>query len=81
MSARAEAAAFGDEVMNVSDELEIRQLLRDARDEAAAVAGIEDGVARLRRARDAQSALAQLPPDRLRAAIELRRIELDGAPR
>lgn len=78
MSAPTGPVAFGDEVIHVSDDIELARLLRDARDEAAAVAGLEACVDRLRRARDAQAALASLPADQLRAALRLRRTDLAG---
>lgn len=46
-------AAFGGEVMDVTDDLELQRLLHEAHDEAAAVAGLEDSLERLRRARTA----------------------------
>ena len=38
--------AFGGEVMTVTDDLELQRLLREAHDEAAAVAGLEDSLER-----------------------------------
>lgn len=40
MTARASLAAFGGEVMTVTDDLELQRLLREAHDEAAAVADL-----------------------------------------
>lgn len=68
--------AFGGEVMDVTDDLELQRLLREAHDEAAAVAGLEDSLERLRRARAAQTALAGLPAEQLREALRMRRTAL-----
>jgi hypothetical protein len=81
VSTQAVRAAFGVEVMDVTDDLELRRLLHEAHDEAAAVAGLEDNLARLRRARAAQTALAGLPAEQLREALRMRRIALAGGRR
>ena len=60
------------------DDGDLARLLEVAGDEAAAVAGLEDCVDRLHRARDAQAALAGLPADRLREALLLRRARAGG---
>ncbi len=73
--------AFGGEVMDVTDDLELQRLLREAHDEAAAVAGLEDSLERLRRARAAQAALAGLPDEQLREALRMRRTALAGGRR
>lgn len=78
MTTRASLAAFGGEVMTVTDDLELQRLLREAHDEAAAVADLESGLQRLRRARAAQTALAGLPAEQLREALRLRRAALAG---
>lgn len=81
MSARGGGAAFGGEVMDVTDDLELQRLLREAHDEAAAVAGLEDNLERLRRAWAAQTALAGLPAEQLREALAMRRAALAGGRR
>jgi len=73
--------AFGGEVMDVTNDLELQRLLHEAHDEAAAVAGLEDSLERLRRARAAQSALAGLPAEQLREALRMRRAALAGGGR
>lgn len=67
--------------MTVTDDLELARLVREAHDEAAAVAGLEDSLDRLRRARAAQTALAALPAERLREALRLRRAAVAGGAR
>jgi len=67
--------------MTVTDDLELARLVREAHDEAAAVAGLEDSLDRLRRARAAQTALAALPAERLREALRLRRAAAAGGAR
>jgi len=64
--------------MTVCDDPELERLLREANDEAAAVAGLEESLGRLRRARAAQTALAVLPAEQLRAALRMRRADLGG---
>jgi len=54
--------------------------VREARDEDAAIADLEGCMRRLLRARDAKTALAGLPAEQLRAALHLRRTELEGNP-
>ncbi len=81
MSTEPTPAALGDEVIDVSDDLDLARLVREAHDEGAALAGLEDNLDRLRRARAAQTALAGLPADRLREALRLRRDDLDRTPR
>ena len=76
MSTRAAGVAVGGEVMDVTDDLELQRLLHEAHDEAAAVAGLEDSLERLRRARAAQTALAGLPAEQLREALRMRRTAL-----
>jgi len=78
VSAPEVRAAFGCEVMDVTDDLELQRLLREAHDESAAVAGLEDSLERLRRARAAQTALAGLPAEQLREALRMRRTALAG---
>ena len=60
---------------------DLARLVREARDEEAAVADLEGCLARLHRARAAQTALALLPAEQLRAALRLRRAELDRGTR
>ncbi|MBU4337320.1 MAG: hypothetical protein KJ548_12190 [Actinobacteria bacterium] len=81
MSTRAVWVAFGGEVMDVTDDLELQRLLHEAHDEAAAVAGLEDCLERLRRVRAAQTALAGLPAEQLREALRMRRAALAGGRR
>ena len=78
MITRTRPPALGNEVMTVTDDPELTRLLREARDEAAAMAGLEENVDRLRRARAAQTVLAGLPPEQLRAALRMRRADLEG---
>jgi len=73
--------AFGGEVIDVTDDLELQRLLHEAHDEAAAVAGLEDSLERLRRVRAAQTALACLPAEQLREALRMRRAALAGGRR
>lgn len=73
------SAAFGDEVIDVSDDQDLVRLVREAHDEAAALAGLEDNLDRLRRARAAQTALAGLPADQLREALRMRRDNVSQA--
>ena len=61
--------AFGGEVMNVTDEPDLDRLLLEAGDEASAVADLESCVGRLVRSRAAQTRLAVLPAEQLRAAL------------
>ena len=81
MSAQEAWAAFGGEVMDVTDDLELQRLLREAHDEGAAVAGLEDSLERLRRARAAQTALVGLPAEQLRKALRMHRTALAGGRR
>ncbi|NMR21624.1 hypothetical protein [Cellulomonas fimi] len=81
MSTHAVRVAFGGEVMDVTDDLELQRLLHEAHDEAAAVAGLEDSLERLRRARAAQTTLAGLPAEQLREALRMRRTALAGGRR
>jgi UDP-N-acetylmuramyl tripeptide synthase len=81
VSTRAVRVAFGGEVMDVTDDLELQRLLREAHDEGAAVADLEDSLERLRRARAAQTALAVLPAEQLREALRMRRTALAGGRR
>ena len=62
--------------MNVTDNDELARLLREARDEDAAVADLENCVQRLHRARDAKSVLSTLPAEQLRTALQMRRTDL-----
>lgn len=73
--------AFGGEVMTVTDDLDLQRLLHEAYDEAAAVAGLEASLERLRRARAAQIVLAGLPSEQLREALRMRRTALAGVRR
>lgn len=73
--------ALGDEVIDVGDDLDLARLVREAHDEAAALAGLEDNLDRLRRARAAQTALAGLPADQLREALRMRRDTRDRTQR
>jgi len=66
--------------MTVPENPDLERLVREARDEDAAMAELEGCVRRLLRARDAKTALAGLPADQLRAALQLRRIELARKP-
>ena len=63
------------------DDPELTRLLREAHDEVAALAGLEESVDRLRRAHAAQTALAGLPAEKLRAALRMRRADLEGGRR
>jgi thioredoxin-like negative regulator of GroEL len=76
MAGRAHLVAvnggLGDESMT-----EVQRLLREAGGEEAAVAGLRECVDRLERARAAKTALAALPADELRAALRLRRADLE----
>ena len=65
--------------MTVTVDPNLAALVRQARDEDAAVADLEGCLQRLRRARAAQSALAHLPAEQLRAVLQVRRTDLDGA--
>lgn len=62
--------------MIVTENPDLARLVRDARDEDAAVAALEGCMQRLRRARDAKTALATLPAEQLRVALQMRRVEL-----
>ena len=62
--------------MTVTENPDLARLVREARDEDAAMADLEGCVQRLMRARDAKTALAGLPADQLRAALRMRRTEL-----
>jgi len=64
----------------VTDNDELARLLREARDEDAAVADLEGCLQRLHRARDAKSALATLPAEQLRTALQMRRADLGSGP-
>lgn len=55
---------------------DLARLVREARDEDAAVADIEGCLDRLRRARQARAVLAGLPAEQLRTALRMRRAEL-----
>jgi hypothetical protein len=66
--------------MTVTQIPDLARLVREARDEDAAVAELEGCVQRLRRAREAKTTLATLPAEQLRAALQLRRVELGGSP-
>ena len=62
-----------------TDEVERARLVREARDEGAAVADLEAAAARLQRARAAQRALSRLPGEQLRAALRLQRTPSGGS--
>ena len=62
--------------MTVTENPDLERLVREARDEDAAMADLEGCVQRLMRARDAKTALAGLPAEQLRAALRMRRTEL-----
>ena len=64
--------------MKVTDEPDLDRLLLEAGDEAAAVADLESCVGRLVRSRAAQTKLAVLPAEQLRAALSRRRGQLEG---
>jgi hypothetical protein len=64
--------------MIVTENPDLARLVREARDEDAAVAELEGCVQRLRRAREAQTTLATLPAEQLRAALRMRRGDLGG---
>lgn len=81
VSTRGVPAAFGGEVMDVTDDLELQRLLREAQEATAAVADLEDSLEWLRRARAAQTALAGLPAEQLRQALRMRRTALAGGRR
>jgi len=66
--------------MTVTEQPDVERLVREARDEDAAIADLEGCMRRLLRARDAKTALAGLPAEQLRAALHLRRTELEGNP-
>lgn len=57
---------------------DLYRLVREARDQDAALAELQGCVQRLRRARAAQTALARLPADQLRAVLQSLRAELGG---
>lgn len=59
---------------------ELARLVREARDEDAAVAALEGCLQRLRQARAARTALAGLPAEQLRTALRLRRTDLERGP-
>ncbi len=66
--------AFGVEVMSMgSDGVDLARLVREARDEGAAVADLEAAASRLQRAWAAQRALGALPGDQLREVLRLQR--------
>lgn len=60
------------------DEMALVRLVRQARDEAAAVADLEAAAALWRQARAAQCALAHLPGEQLREVLRLQRTEVGG---
>jgi len=64
--------------MTVTDNPDLARLVREARDEDAAVSDLEGCVQRIRRAREAKTALAGLPAEQLRAVLEMRRLDLGG---
>lgn len=66
--------------VTVTEALDLARLVHEARDEDAAVAELEGCLRRLRRARAAQTTLATLPPEQLRAALRIRRLELGSDP-
>jgi hypothetical protein len=80
MNRHLRPAALGSEVMTVTEQPDVERLVREARDEDAAIADLEGCMRRLLRARDAKTALAGLPAEQLRAALHLRRTELEGNP-
>ena len=57
---------------------DLYRLVREARDQDAALAELQGCVQRLRRARAAQTAPARLPADQLRAGLQSLRAELGG---
>lgn len=59
---------------------DLARLVREARDEDAAVTELEECVQRLMRARHAKTTLAALPAEQLRAVLQLRRTQLGGQP-
>ncbi|MBT9257708.1 hypothetical protein KMZ32_06150 [Phycicoccus sp. MAQZ13P-2] len=65
--------ASGSEVMMVTTDEDLAQLVRDARDEGAAVADLGAAAARLQRAWAAQRQLAALPGEQLREVLRLQR--------
>ncbi len=65
--------------MTVTDN-DLERLVREAHDEDAAVADLEGCLQRLQRARQAQTTLAHLPADQLRAVLQMRRRDLGGDP-
>jgi hypothetical protein len=60
------------------DDRDLSGLVAAARDEDAAVATLQEGFERLRRARAAQSQLATLPAEQLRKLLAQRRADLGG---
>lgn len=62
----------------MTDTDDLARLVREARDEDAAVADLEGCLLRLRRARAAKTTLAGLPAEQLRSALRLRRADLGG---
>lgn len=57
---------------------DLTRLVREARDEDAAVVELEGCVRRLQRARQARTELAALPAEQLRNVLRLRRADLEG---
>ena len=66
--------------MTVIETPDLARLVREAHDEDAAVADLDGCLQRLRRARQAQTVLATLPADQLRAVLQMRRRDLGGDP-
>lgn len=81
VSTGARFMALGDEVMRVTNDdnaPENARLFDVAGGEGAAIADVDVCVARLHRAQTAKDALAQFSPLDLRAALRMRRRELQG---
>ncbi len=64
--------------MNVTEDNELARLVREARDEDAAVAALEGCLQRLHRTRAAKTTLTGLPAEQLRTVLQIRRADLDG---
>ncbi len=78
VTVRATRAAFGLEVMTVTDREQLDALVRTAGAEEATLAELDDCLNRLRQVKQAKLALSQLDTDTLRAVLSARRESLGG---
>ncbi|WP_407342813.1 hypothetical protein [Pengzhenrongella phosphoraccumulans] len=62
----------------MTDDLELQRLLREAHDESADFASLEEGLERLHRTRAVQTALAGLHAEQLRDSLRTSRTTLAG---